>query len=132
MINQPVLRAFSPYLFVHLSLLICHMINTHRDTARTHRCLVGLVCSYSVAFLFLIIYLSFILKPFPFLFLLLSVCDQMAKGIFAFYGITTGETYSVASSYSKSLHMPFINPNYPRNISRIPYDKKVCLNDFHG
>ena len=45
----------------------------------------------------------------------------MAKGIFAFYGITTGETYSVASSYSKSLHMPFINPNYPRNISRTPY-----------
>ena len=31
-------------LFVHLSLHICHMINTHRDTARTHRCPVGLVC----------------------------------------------------------------------------------------
>ena len=31
-------------LFVHLSLHICHMFNTRRDTARTHRCPVGLVC----------------------------------------------------------------------------------------
>ena len=53
----------------------------------------------------------------------LPVCSQMAKGIFAFYGFTTGETYAVASSYSKSLHMPFINPNFPRNVSRIPYIK---------
>ena len=30
-------------LFVHLSLHICHMINTCRDTAWTHRCPVGLV-----------------------------------------------------------------------------------------
>ena len=32
-------------LFVHLSPHICHMINTRRDTARTHRCPVGLVIS---------------------------------------------------------------------------------------
>ena len=34
-------------LFVHLSLHICHMINTSKATARTHRCPVGLVLSLS-------------------------------------------------------------------------------------
>ena len=33
-------------LFVHLSLHICHMFNTRRDTARTHLCPVGLVFKY--------------------------------------------------------------------------------------
>ena len=32
MINQHVFRAFSPCLFVHLSLHICHMINTQRQS----------------------------------------------------------------------------------------------------
>ena len=40
MINQHVLRVFSP---VCLSIHICHMINTRWDTARTHRCPIGLV-----------------------------------------------------------------------------------------
>ena len=35
-------------LSVHLSLHICHMINTHRDTTRTHRCPFGLVLCRSV------------------------------------------------------------------------------------
>ena len=30
-------------LIIHLSLHICHLINTHRDTVRTHHCPVGLV-----------------------------------------------------------------------------------------
>ena len=51
MINQHVFRAsFTTlllsrftHLFVPLSPQICHMINTRRDTVRTHRCPVGLV-----------------------------------------------------------------------------------------
>ena len=44
MIKQHVLSRL-PRLFVHLSLHICHMINTRRDIVRTHHCPVGLVLS---------------------------------------------------------------------------------------
>ena len=41
--EPPLLLSRFTRLFVHLSLHICHMINTSKDTARTHRCPVGLV-----------------------------------------------------------------------------------------
>ena len=48
--EPPLLLCHFIGLFVHLSLHIWHMFNTHRDTVRTHRCPVGLV-----AFLLLVI-----------------------------------------------------------------------------
>ena len=41
--EPPLLLSRFTRLFVHLSLRICHMINTRRDTVRTHLCPVGLV-----------------------------------------------------------------------------------------
>ena len=44
-------------LFVHVSLHICHMFNTRRDTAQTHRCPVGLVPQLFLFLCFLNLYL---------------------------------------------------------------------------
>ena len=41
--EPPLLLNHFTRLFVHLSLRICHMINTRRDTVRTHLCPGGLV-----------------------------------------------------------------------------------------
>ena len=41
--EPPLLLSRSTRLFVHPSLHICHMIDTRKDTVRTHRCPVGLV-----------------------------------------------------------------------------------------
>ena len=42
-LEPPLLFSHFTRLFVHLSLHIYHMINKRKDTARTHRCPVGLV-----------------------------------------------------------------------------------------
>ena len=46
--EPPLLLSHFTRLFVFLSLHMCHMINTRWDTARTHRCPVGLVFMFSV------------------------------------------------------------------------------------
>ena len=51
-LEPPLLLSHFTRSFVHLSLHIFHMINTRRDTARTHRCPVRLVLFFLLKFFF--------------------------------------------------------------------------------
>ncbi|KAK2192985.1 hypothetical protein NP493_19g11045 [Ridgeia piscesae] len=41
------------------------------------------------------------------------VCSTMSKGIFTFFGVANVSTMGTIDSYSRTFHMPFINPSVP-------------------
>ncbi|KAI0218530.1 Glutamate receptor 1 [Lamellibrachia satsuma] len=42
-----------------------------------------------------------------------SICANIAKGTFAFFGVANVSTMGTIDSYSRTFHMPFINPSVP-------------------
>ena len=114
----PLLLCHSIRQSVHLSLCIFHLFITHRDTAQTHRCLVGLVPPqltrqvFVSHFLFSMAISSRVhVTPQP----ALSVCWCICQTLL-FYSVSASVSLSVCLFLSLSLKIAYLKGPYgPKN-----------------
>ena len=90
---------------VHLSLHICHMINTRRDTVRTHRCPVGLVFSVFI----LLLNRGHLIANNDFNAIMRSVAIFIHRLLLAIQGMPRGE---LSIFITADCLIPYISPKY--------------------